>query len=104
MLTKIKIFITIIYSLIFGLIFSGLSYAAGPTASLSIAGGTYAPGADFPVTIYENSDTNPVNVVSVTLKFDSTQVQATSVDPSSDLNDVVPPKIASDSVTIVRFP
>lgn len=81
MFLKIKKLLITIGILSLGL--TGRAWAAPASASLSMAGGSYAPGATFSVDVIENSGTTAINIVESDLDFDNTQLEFVSLDTSS---------------------
>ena len=75
-----------------------------PSASYSISGGTLTSGATFPVTVYENSGAESINIMSLKLDYDATQLQYLGVDPGVGLTDVLPSSASGNIVSIVRIP
>jgi hypothetical protein len=80
---KTKILLSAVFLLAFSL-FGGIARAADNAgASLSMSGATYAPGATFSVTVFENSASQTVNVAEADLVYDPTQLDFISIDGST---------------------
>jgi hypothetical protein len=65
-------------------LFIVVTYAAGSaTLTLTPSGGSHDIGSNFTVTIYENSGSETVNSVDVTMTYDQAKLQFVSIDSSS---------------------
>lgn len=71
---KTKILSILVLLLVFSTAFSRPAFAAG-SASVTLVSSNNLPGAVFPVTIYEDSGSSPVQWVEVNLIYDKTQLE-----------------------------
>ena len=78
--------------------------AGSASLSLSPGSGSYQKGTSFTVTIYENSGSEPVNVVETYLSYDASKLQFNSINnSSSDFDASVDNTGGGGSVHITRY-
>jgi len=103
--TKISLALYLLLSLFLsGPVHRAYADTSQPSASYSISGGNLNSGATFPVTVNENSGTETINIMSLKLDYDPTQLQYLSVDPGVSLTDAFAPSASGNTISIVRFP
>lgn len=72
-------------------------------ASFSIQGGTYTQGTVFPAMVHADSKGNPINVIGLVLRYDTSKLQYIKTDPPDmPLADVFDPIEDGGTITIIR--
>jgi hypothetical protein len=85
-------------------LFSSTTAADTAGASLSIVSSPQSSSENFAINIYENSPTSSVNVVSVDLNYDSTQLEFLNVDnSSSSFGGALKSKGGNGTINLIRY-